>query len=578
MASTSKNVQSKYDRIIAGLDVWTAFYRANPHRFGLDYFGMKWMRPFQQILIVIILKFTYTMIIASRGMGKSQIVAAAIVIKCTLYPKTKVVISAGKRNQSTNVIEKIVNEFVPTSRNLQSELESWSTAPSGAYIKWKNGSIVKIATASDSARSARANWVINDEFVQIKKSIIDTVLRKFKAGQRTPNFYNKPEYKNHPKEPNCETYISSAYYKWHYSWEKFKAFFKSMLRGDSYCVLGFPYQLPVSEGYYPIEQVQEEMMEDDWDAVAWSIEMESLFFGEANNAFYSFQDITINRIIDYPIYPKPYYAKISDAKIKYQNKVAGEIRIGAMDIATQGGAKNDNTCFAIVQLLPTTNNQFMRNLIYMETLNGGHTFDQAIRMRQLYDDFDLDYVVVDTNGVGIGVADNLFKDIIDEERFVTYPAWSCINDPSMAERCKTLDAPKIVYSIKATAKFNSDIAVHLRDCMKRNKFRLLINEIDANEKLGAIKSYALLSPEEQLLFQAPYYQTSAFINETINLTYEIVNGNVKVSEQAGMRKDRYSAVAYANYIASELERNVLSKKRNTDVLALQMRKPMLYKR
>ena len=34
----------------------------------------------------------------------------------------------------------------------------------------------------------------------------------------------------------------------------------------------------------------------------------------------------------------------------------------------------------------------------METIDGGHGQDQAIRIRQLYDDLDVDYVVVDTNG------------------------------------------------------------------------------------------------------------------------------------------------------------------------------------
>ena len=34
----------------------------------------------------------------------------------------------------------------------------------------------------------------------------------------------------------------------------------------------------------------------------------------------------------------------------------------------------------------------------METIDGGHGQDHAIRIRQLYDDLDVDYVVVDTNG------------------------------------------------------------------------------------------------------------------------------------------------------------------------------------
>ena len=47
-----------------------------------------------------------------------------------------------------------------------------------------------------------------------------------------------------------------------------------------------------------------------------------------------------------------------------------------------------------------------------------------------------------------------------------------------------------------------------------------------------------------------------FANEIINLEYEMVGTNIRVYEVAGARKDRYSSVAYANYIASELERDL----------------------
>ena len=234
------------------------------------------------------------------------------------------------------------------SLNLANEVEDYSLAPSNSYIKFKCGSVVKVVTASDSARSTRAHWIIADEFVQIKKEVLDKVIRKFKAGQRTPGFYSKPEYKNVPKEPNTETYISSAYYKWHYSWAKFKGFVKSMLMGDNYFALGFPYQLPVSEGYYPIEQVQDEMAEADFDSIAWNMEMDSIFWGESANAFFTFGDVDSGRRIMAPIYPMPYYSLLADPKFRPPNKQNGEIRILAMDVAAMGGIKNDASSVCMI--------------------------------------------------------------------------------------------------------------------------------------------------------------------------------------------------------------------------------------
>lgn len=142
---------SKYDKIMCGLNIWIGYYRANPVRFLIDYYGMEWIRPFQQVLITFMFRFNNFMTIASRGMGKSMIVAAFLCAYCTLYPGVKVCIAAGQRGQSINVLLKIVEEFMPQSPNLRNEILKTNTSPSEGFIYWKNGSVIKVVTARDSA-------------------------------------------------------------------------------------------------------------------------------------------------------------------------------------------------------------------------------------------------------------------------------------------------------------------------------------------------------------------------------------------------------------------------------------------
>ena len=554
----AKTRKTRYERVMEGLGIWTAFYRANPHRFAVDYLGMTWMRPFQKIMMNIILKFNNQMIIASRGMGKTQIVAACIAVKAILYPGIQICIAAGNRSQSVNVLEKIISEFCSRSINLANEIQDKSLSPQNAYIKFKNGSKVTVVTARDSARSARAHWLVNDEFVRIKEKVIDEVLRKFKAGQRHPGYLDLPEYSEKDfNEPNTETYISSAHYKWHYSWTKFKSYFKDMMSGNNYAVVGFPYQLPVSEGYYPLEQVQDEMREADFDSVAFSMEMESMFWGESANAFFTFQNVDNVRKLAVPMYPVHTYSLLPDNKFRQPVKKNGEIRLLAMDVAAMGGSKNDASSICLIQMIPGTGGKYQRLVSYMETMEGGHGQAQAIRLKQLYDDFEADYVVIDSNGIGLSVYDSLVVDLFDEERGCSYEPWSCINDERMAVRSKTPSENKIIYSIKATQAMNSDMAVLLRDCMKRGKIKFLSHEEDGREVLSSLRGWDKLSPEEQVALEAPYYQTTAFCNETINLNYDIVNGKIRVQEASGARKDRYSSVAYGNYIADTIEREML---------------------
>lgn len=129
--------------------------------------------------------------------------------------------------------------------------------------------------------------------------------------------------------------------------------------------------------------------------------MDSLFFGESSNAFFAFDDFDRNRILMEAVYPPELYTLLGDPKIRIQRKVTGEIRLIGMDIATSGAKNADSTCMCVLSLIPGSNGQFIRSLIYIETMSGAHTYDQAVRLRQLSDDYQVDYVVIDTNGVGM---------------------------------------------------------------------------------------------------------------------------------------------------------------------------------
>ena len=58
-------------------------------------------------------------------------------------------------------------------------------------------------------------------------------------------------------------------------------------------------------------------------------------------------------------------------------------------------------------------------------------------------------------------------------------------------------------------------------------------------------------------YKMPYVQTTLMVYELISLEHEVRGGNVKLKERTGMRKDRYSALAYNYWVQCELERSIL---------------------
>ena len=80
------------------------------------------------------------------------------------------------------------------------------------------------------------------------------------------------------------------------------------------------------------------------------------------------------------------------------------------------------------------------------------------------------------------------------------------------------------------------------------------------------KPYSKLSPTDQAYIKMPYLQTTMAEYELIKLDHEVKNGNIKVKEQSGMRKDRYSSIAYNYWCACQLELKLKPKQSSKDLL------------
>ena len=80
----------------------------------------------------------------------------------------------------------------------------------------------------------------------------------------------------------------------------------------------------------------------------------------------------------------------------------------------------------------------------------------------------------------------------------------------------------------------------------------------------------------------PYAQTTALVNEMVNLEGKIVDNKVKLKEHAGMRKDRFSSLEYNYYVAQQIGlemRRSDSQIKNSilDILSSSMRKSSIFK-
>lgn len=560
--SEKEIANEKSERIMNGIAVWAGFYRANPHRFVIDYLNIK-LKLFQKILLYAMMHNNFFMYIAARGQGKTWLTALFCVVRCILFPKTKICIASATRPQANEVLLKITDDFMKNygfgSENLRREITYAAVGANKAVIEFANSSWIRVVTAADSGRGSRANILLVDEFRMVDLDTINTVLRRFLTAPRQPNYLNNPKYA-HLLERNKEFYMSSAWYKNHWSFEKAKAYTVNMLDDTKkYFICGLPYQVSVKEGLLSREQIEDEMSETDFDEVKWSMEMDCLFFGDTEGAFFSFDDIGCRRTLQTAVYPPSF---INNKTYKIPELATNERRIMSVDVALMASNKHRNDASAIIinSAIPTNNNNYVSNIIYLENHEGLNTDELALVIRRLFRLYKCTDLVVDTNGSGLGVFDALIRDMVDPETGELYGALSCCNDKDMAARCKVANAPEVIWSIKANASFNNEICILLRSGFKQGKINLLVSEFEAEEILkDKIKGYAKMQPFEQLQYKMPYIQTTLLIYELTKLEHEIKGTNIKIIEKTGMRKDRYSSLAYNYWVQCQLEREILQK-------------------
>lgn len=557
---------------------WVTFFRKNLHRFAMDYLGLK-LHLYQIIMLYLMGVNQFIVVIASRASAKSFIIALYACCRCILYPNSLVVLSSATKGQSKLLVsEKIQKELMNLSPALRKEILKVKDNQNEVIVYFRNHSTITVVPASENGRGYRSNVIVREEFRQIKKSVDDSILSPFQIIRQTP--YMKDDfYVDIPElqEETVDIYISSSWFDngQNWMWDIVDQAYDDMLKGKASCLLAFDESIALMHKIKTMRYFQTEKKKQD--PITWQLEFLNTRLKENRSAFFTYSMLQQNQRAKKPFYPRT----LLDFKMGKKNpydipKQNGEVRIIACDMAFVENKKNDNSIFSCMRLLPecTTysressndikiDNGYRRIVPYIESVQGGDVVKQAIRIRELYEDFSADYIVLDMRNAGVAIYDLLAKVMYDEDRGIEYPPLSCMNDDTVANRIKIEGALPCIFVVNATQKLNSDIALDFRRVLDSQKIDLLITFEQASEEiLPNVKEY-MNSPDAatQVFYESPFLETQALISETTDLIYEKKEqtGAIVIHEQGSNRKDRYTSCSYGSYFASLLEKDLISK-------------------
>lgn len=549
--------------------LWNTYYRRNMHRFAIDYFGFS--LHLYQILILWAMSWSrLIVVIASRAAAKSYIIAIYACCRAVLYPGSRIVLTSATRGQSQLIVsEKIKKELCDASPNLRREIVKISDNNNDVYVKFKNGSSIHTVTLSKNSRGNRSTVNVGEEAREIDIDVYNEVVNPFLIVRQAP-FMLLPDYAGDEQfqETPCEIFISSSVEESHWLYSLAKKAMSGMLKDDGQFFMAFDYSITLKHGIRKRSQLIDAKAKSD--PITWMVEYENLVLRSNSRAYFTYEMLKENQTLVRAFYPRRSEDVVSRVKNKYAlPKQPGELRVVSCDIAAIDRSGNDNSSFSCLRLFEETcytpdgrmEKDYRVQIPYVEAIRGQETKKQAIRIRQLYDDFDADFIVLDLRNLGISIYDALARVLYDDERGVEYKPLKCMNDETVANRIISPNADAKIFVITASAKLNSEIAVNFKAMLLEHRVDLLVDKTGGMAEMSKyIPDYEGLDADTQLFYERPYLETMLAVNEMINLVYEKMpaTGLIRISEVGKNTKDRYTSISYGCYFVSQLARDLLN--------------------
>lgn len=284
------------------------------------------------------------------------------------------------------------------------------------------------------------------------------------------------------------------------------------------------------------------------------MEYEAIWFGSSGSEFFSYEDIKPRCILNDSL-PIPDNVMLNKSKVPEPK--FNERRILSLDVAlmaSNGNKNNDAACIIINDAIMDNSYTYNANIRFVETFEGLRTEELGSIAMEYYYKYKCTDIVVDARGNGQGVIDHMTKEQHDRHTGEILIPFKAVNDVEWANRCKSDTHTKSLWIINGSPKLNDEANNYVRNGFLNNKLSLLISEYDCyNYLIETVPGFENKNDKIQLNYQKPYIETALMINEMINLEWELVGVYVKVEEKSGMRKDRYSSLAYNIWVMKQLE-------------------------
>ena len=470
--------------------------------------------------------------------------------KCILYPRCKLFVTSGGKEQAAGIVKEKVQEICTLIPAFKNEID-WSrgvTLEGKDYCKYvfKNGSYFDNIAARESSRGKRRHGGLIEECVGVDGTILSEVIIPTMNVSRMCM-----DGSTHPEEQlnKSQIYVTTAGWKNTFPYDKLiQLLVWQIVKPEKSMILGGTYRIPVLVKLLDKNFIRDLKMDGTFNESSFDREYESKWSGTVEDAFFNAEVFDRNRILKQPEYESSGRSSKSSFYI----------------LSADVGRKGCDTVVCAFKCTPQPQGASIKSLVNIYTLSDEHFEDQSIKLKKLFYKYNAKRLIIDANGMGIGLLDYLIKPQIDPDTGDTFPDFGVYNDDDgYYKKYRTTNCEQdAIYQIKANAPINTEAHANARSQLSSGKVKMLIDERVAKVKLMGTKVGQNMKPEERAEYLKPFTLTSILKEEMMNLREENEGVNIILKQaNRGVRKDKFSAFEYGLYYIKQEEDNKKKRKK-----------------
>ena len=512
---------------------------------------------FQRMMLRAMFRYRYTYWTLTRGSSKSFTVFLGLILKCILFPGVKLFFTAPVKAQAIDIAKQSIDDIFEFLPILKKEIKESTNNKDDFELVLKNSSRLVLFTLGDSTRGQRSHGGAYEEIASKdmehnrKQDAINSVIVPTMAGNRSTGFGGKID----PNEVSkSQVFLTTAtdednygFAVWHTNIANF------MAEGKSAFLFGADYRLGTELGNLDKEFIEEQ--KEVLPPLTFRREYLSKWSKTSEGRLVSYKQINKLRVLN-------------KAELGNVAKSEGEFYVLSYDVAYTSGADSAESALVVARC-KRRGKKFMTNVVNIELFEGMGHREQARMLKQKMRLYNASMLVIDVNGYGHSVAEDLMDPDLD-----SYPPYSPVNDERGSFKAfETFGAEPKMFVVSTNWKHTPASEIHDVFVLKTidEEYRLLQSVSD----IYLTSEFRQLSDEEKKAF----FNTDYLEEQLLNLKKVTKNGKTSVEQiRRSTPKDIFSALEYLLFYIRQLEVGVrIESNTNTDAFKMirTVRKPRI---